>query len=249
MPVIRSVKKPPRNCVNCNKKARERGAIGLLSVENPIPQPKKEKRADLEVTVTSAPLKYSRPPQLGSANEYDQLMARGGRDYSEGHRRMYTTAIEILGGSGLPPVDVLEVGAGIGYGLRLMYEAHILKTYQAVEPEPKSFAHLKKLYGAPLSPYQFWNSDLLTARPYLRPADYVFCIEVIEHVPAEQVGDFLGALRSLTLKNLFLSTPDANTSRHGVATPDEWKKAIKAARYDVVTIRRQWTTLFVCEVK
>jgi 2-polyprenyl-3-methyl-5-hydroxy-6-metoxy-1,4-benzoquinol methylase len=77
--------------------------------------------------------------------------------------------------------------------------------------------------------------------------DYTFCIEVVEHVAAEQVMPFLMKLRRHTKRNLFLSTPDSDRSSHGVTTAAIWKARLREAGFEVVAFDRQWTTLFICE--
>lgn len=180
-----------------------------------------------------------------NTGEFEQLQARHERPYSSGHQKMYSGAVEILSGSDLKPVSILEVGTGIGFGLGLMLAAGIVKDYTGVEPDPACCDYLTSEYGQ-RSEVTIINKGWLEAAMETT-FDYSFCIEVIEQVPAEQVPRFLAKLRRHTVKTLFLSAPDAITSAVGVAPTEEWKRVIRMAGFDVATIRRQWTTLFVCD--
>lgn len=190
------------------------------------------------------PPNYLRRPNTDSLGEYAQHIARGGAVYSAGHRRMYTGTLELIRGSELPPVDVIEVGVGIGYGLGLMLEAGIVRNYTGVEVDQATYEYVEERYGDDQR-VTLYNASLNSI--HLQPAPFVYCIEVIEHVPEEALPGFLQELRRLTLSNLFLSTPDGSRYEHGVATAGEWKKSLRSAGFNVVALERQWTTLYLCE--
>lgn len=178
-----------------------------------------------------------------------RIAKTGKPDYSVGHKRMYLAAIELLKGN---PCTVLEVGFGIGYGLELMLKAMSLSRYVGVEPCQDSFKYVND---------QITTGDLLKfaktittveliqqhwSEANVEPADYSFCIEVIEHVPEAALPLFLWKLRQKTLKNLFLSTPDSTRSKHGVKTQAEWIEMLRRHGFNAVAVSHQWTTLFVC---
>jgi SAM-dependent methyltransferase len=194
-----------------------------------------------------APRYVREPTPSFEAREHEK---RGGAPYSFGHRQMYRAPIELL--KGQPDLDILEIGTGIGYGLEQMMNAGFVARYYGVEPDADAFA-LAQSISQQFSQQDLtlWNRDwlrLTRETPGSVPiCDYAFCIEVIEHIAATDVPEFLREIRQRTRRGLFLSTPDAVTSLHGVATRDEWKKALHAAGFEVAACSRQWTTLFICE--
>jgi 2-polyprenyl-3-methyl-5-hydroxy-6-metoxy-1,4-benzoquinol methylase len=180
---------------------------------------------------------------MEECNEYKALLNRNGTNYSDGHQRMYTTPINIL--AGVPDkIDVLDVGAGIGFGLQKMLEAKIIKNYLGVEPCLDSFNYLKKTFQMPN--VQFCQTPWLNT-PETFVADYTFCIEVVEHLDEKDVLPFLRKLKRQTKINLFLSTPNSITNNHGAASIKTWKHRLKSAGFDAASIQRQWTTLFIAE--
>jgi hypothetical protein len=260
-----------KNCAPCEEKRRARAAqlardeateaeareeradredASLRALRDDVDLRRDQLRAAASAPGPGAPV-YTRPPLTDAPSEYAQHLKRQGAVYSEGHRRIYSSLVELLGGTKLARADVLEVGMGIGYGLGQMLKGEVLRSYQGLEPDPASYSYAADKWSQASESVpggvMLYNLGLLAALPVLRPAPFVFCVEVVEHVPAGQIERFLAALRALTTQNLFLSTPDATTSRHGVATTDEWKRALRAAGFDVATVARQWTTLFVCE--
>ena len=179
---------------------------------------------------------------LVSDSEYGKYLARGGRLYSEGHRRMYDGPIRLLAGSSS---DILDVGFGIGYGLEQMTKHRVIGSYVGYEPSKDSFDFVAKQFG------RMPNIKLRHA-PFGEPDrtfDYVFCIEVIEHVSDHQRSTFVGNLRKATGKTLFLSTPDRQkVPQHGVFTEAELKTALRAAGFStVILLSEQWTSLYIAQ--
>jgi len=192
----------------------------------------------------------STPPDAGKeCNEYAAMLRRvdkhGSQKYSVGHRRMYGSMVELLKGA---PCSLLEVGFGIGYGAVLMAETLMISSYQGVEPHPDSFKHTSEQldrvewkFTRQTSLHNcYWSEAVVT------PAEYAFCIEVIEHIPEAALSDFLWKLRRNTTKNLFLSTPDSTKSAHGVKSQAEWTEVLRRHGFSAVAVAHQWTTLFVC---
>lgn len=156
---------------------------------------------------------------------------------------MYDAPITLLKGQ---KNSILEVGAGIGYGLGQMVQNDVFSTYTGYEPCLDSFNHLNMVYAQDLrvSLHQqvFDGAD--------KQYDYVFCIEVIEHVEPEKREKMLKDLFLATKKALFISTPDVDRDPHGVYTRKELIKALKDAGFsDVVCMSEQWTNLYIAEVK
>jgi len=84
------------------------------------------------------------PPDAGTeCNEHRAMKRRlekyGLPDYSKGHQRMYGGPIELLRGE---PCSIIEVGFGIGYGLKLMDSSLRLSSYFGVEPCSASFEYV-----------------------------------------------------------------------------------------------------------
>lgn len=175
-------------------------------------------------------------------NELERHLARNKRPYSYGHQQMYNGPIELLKGK---KWDVLDVGAGIGYGYLQMERAGILREYTGLEPDYRTFRHLESQRQYPT--HTFRNEDFLFwVGGGVRSHEWVFCIEVIEHVEPATVPTFLEKLRGVTKRGLFLSTPDSQRHKHGVRTDGEWQDLLSAAGFRTVALTPQWTTLHVC---
>jgi len=178
-----------------------------------------------------------------ACNELKALKSRNGKPYSLGHQKMYLTGIEAITGNG--PCSVLDVGCGIGFGIGALIARKHEGPIVATEPEGDCIRFVVEKFKDTEADLTIMHSGFLEAIA-LEPADYVFCIEVIEHIKHSDVGKFLKKLRKLTIKNLFFSTPDSSKSSHGVATDAEWEAALREVGFNVVSISQQWTTLFVC---
>eukprot|EP00238_Polyblepharides_amylifera_P004708 CAMPEP_0196582922 /NCGR_PEP_ID=MMETSP1081-20130531/41277_1 /TAXON_ID=36882 /ORGANISM="Pyramimonas amylifera, Strain CCMP720" /LENGTH=290 /DNA_ID=CAMNT_0041903645 /DNA_START=228 /DNA_END=1097 /DNA_ORIENTATION=- len=71
----------------------------------------------------------------GEGDELSRLKKRNFEAYSEGHRRMYMSALTLIGGQDtLRSANILEVGVGIGWGLGKMMNEVKLRSYVGVEP-------------------------------------------------------------------------------------------------------------------
>lgn len=200
---------------------------------------------DGEVSSPQPPgIRESRRMANLDSREFDMLKRRGFRDYSVGHQRMYTFPIDRLRGK---RYRIFEAGFGIGFGLRKMLEADIVERFIGCEPNLDSYNYTFGLFGTrpevTLHHCPFGQPVLPTP-----PADHTFCIEVIEHVPADAHAEFLSLLRACGPR-LWLSTPDiARQPREGVRTTEEWEAMLRAAGFDKVDVdRSQWTHLFACE--
>lgn len=189
--------------------------------------------------------------------EYTNLVDRNFEPYSEGHRVMYTAPIDLIKvpdgcnrlkrGVDGTKVDVLDVGCGIGWGLMKMIEADLLNRYIGIEPDGESCRYCRDTYGE--EGRTFIDKEWLDVRDdELFIADYTFCIEVIEHVGDNDViMQFLEKIRRFTKRNLFISTPDSDISRHGVLNKEQMVGMLASAGFKSIPIGRRWTTLYVCE--
>jgi hypothetical protein len=173
-------------------------------------------------------------------NEFENLQRRKGTDYSLGHRLMYETPIKLLTGA---KRSIVEAGFGIGWGLDQMVKADIIHRYVGYEPHPEAFEYVRQRHD------HVPSVSLVKGNFQATPgANHVFCIEVIEHVPADQHRNFIAMLRA-SGKTLWLSTPDKNrVASEGVRTTAEWKELLKVGGYsDVITHDEQWTTLLIAQ--
>lgn len=167
--------------------------------------------------------------------------------HSQGYQKVYRCAIEFLTGPNFAPVSVFEVGTGDGAGLGLMLNAGLIGRYKGIEPDSASYETARQRVGE-FSNVELQNSSWFGTEES-EPYEFSFCVEVIQHLPSELVPRLLAKLHRLTSGTLFLSTPDAVTSRYGVASTEEWKRVVENSGFDVATVHGSWTTLFVCSPK
>lgn len=138
---------------------------------------------------------------------------------------------------------ILEVGVGIGYGLDNMLQTGIVSNYTGFEPCVDSYNYVHQRFRAEPN-INIVNSEFDGVDNRF---DYVFCIEVIEHIDESKRKKALADLFAATGKGLFLSTPDRERDSHGVYTKDELKSELKLVGFsDVVVLREQWTDLYIC---
>ncbi len=160
---------------------------------------------------------------------------------------MYTTVAEMLSDR---PAKILEVGFGIGYGLKTLINAKCLQRYLGVEIEKdccEFVEPLSKDHDLTIINGNWLTIDDSQIKSWGRKADFSLCIEVIEHIASFNRQRFVARLLEHTDKALFLSTPNINTNGHGVMTAEETKLLILGAGFkSVVYIEWQWTTLFIC---
>lgn len=188
------------------------------------------------------------------SREYDRLKDRGFRPYSVGHRRMYEKAIASMSG----PQDIFEAGFGIGWGLDQMVAAGVAGKYYGVEPNRDSYAYVAERYALDVSanglprlflhntPFDDAVLDELSNDGV--EYDHAFCIEVIEHVPADGHLAFIKRLHAVA-PTLWLSTPCIRrNAKEGVRPTEEWEAMLYAGGFSRVTVdRSEWTYLYKCE--
>jgi hypothetical protein len=183
------------------------------------------------------------------SREYDKLQRRGFRPYSEGHRIMYDFPLQLLRRvrRSEEPLNILEAGFGIGYGLNKMVEGGVIGEYIGYEPDRDSYRYVAEAHGQ--DPRLTLINAEFAADGRTAFADHTFCIEVIEHVPVDHHLKFLSALRRVTRGTLWLSTPCKDRCpEHGARPCRQWRSLIRDAGFDnVVAHNDQWTTLYVCQ--
>ena len=160
---------------------------------------------------------------------------------------MYTAVAEMLSDR---PAKILEVGFGIGYGLKTLIDAKCCGRYLGIEIEKDCCEFVEPLSKD--NNLKLINGNWLTIddsefKFLAGKADFSLCIEVIEHIASFNRQRFVARLFDHTDKALFLSTPNINTNGHGVMTAEETRLLILSAGFkSVVYIEWQWTTFFIC---
>jgi 2-polyprenyl-3-methyl-5-hydroxy-6-metoxy-1,4-benzoquinol methylase len=91
-----------------------------------------------------------------------------------------------------------------------------------------------------------WGDWLKYPEVLIKPADFVFCIEMLEHLSPEDRKACVEKCARFARRNLFISTPPADRNDHGKLTIPECHELIQSVGLDVVVIDVQWTTLYVC---
>lgn len=182
------------------------------------------------------------------SKEYRALLRRNMEPYSFGHRIMYDVPLTLMTRNerAKERFSILEVGFGIGWGLDRMIDLNVIDHYHGMEPDLESFDYVQKRHGKN-------NRLTLVNEKFVGIAgktfDHVFCIEVIEHIPAIAHLAILNEIRASTHGTLWLSTPDKNRCpEHGVRDRNEWQQLLEMAAFDCVTHHtEQWTDLYICQ--
>jgi cyclopropane fatty-acyl-phospholipid synthase-like methyltransferase len=180
-------------------------------------------------------------------SEYQQLQKRKGLPYSRGHQLMYDGPIKLISDN---RHYILDIGFGIGYGLRGMITMDVINKYVGCEPDKDSFDHVVKELSeftqeertkrVHLNNCKF--TDLTT---YPDQFDYTFCIEVIEHMDEHAVHMLFQKVHACTKDAFFLSTPDKNKSKEGKFTEYELSQFLMDYNFQFSVVRAQWTNLWI----
>lgn len=194
-------------------------------------------------------------------SEYKLLQRRmhrtGKPDYSEGHKRCYNAPIFLLKPtqevSKKPPIKILDVGSGIGYGYEQMCKYLRIESYQGIEIDTDSAYHHKTLLQD--SKHKVLNDNFLEISTPHDEYDAVFCIEVIEHVELHELEKFVLKLcRSVKPGGfLFISTPDGDSKSPDYNPHGEWSEGLVKGTVllsgieNIVVCREHWTKLYICQ--
>ena len=169
-------------------------------------------------------------------DEYDQLVSRDFGLYSRQHRQIYEIIVGILGAK---PADVLEIGTGIGYGLKRFLQEKCIKSYLGIEPSKKCFTYLSQIFDVPIMNKEFMDCTIKEA------FDFTVCIEVLEHIIDIDLLAWCKKIREHTKIATFISTPDATVDSHGTLTKEQVREALYEAGFkNVVSIEWQKPHLF-----
>ena len=178
---------------------------------------------------------------MSGPDEYDQMVARNFEPYSVQHRQLYHTIAQFLRGK---PATILEIGTGIGYGLRLMLHNNCISAYLGIEPSEKCFKYINQIYDVPLMNKGFMECEIK------EKFDFTVCIEVIEHIDNINLIEWFRKMLEHTKEAAFVSTPDRLTDEHGFFTKEEVQEAMYEAGFKHV-VKIEWQkphTLFIGEV-
>ena len=165
------------------------------------------------------------------------------RFISYGHRAMYLGPAAIMGHQ---PSSVIDIACGDGFGYHALMSHNAIESYWGIDSSPTEIQKGRRLLVNPN--HVMVSGDWLTyPEDSLVPADFVFCIEVLEHVPPHVRYEFVDKCARFAKKNLFLSTPPADRNDHGELTIPECRDLLRSVVNDVSVIDIQWTTLYVCK--
>lgn len=167
------------------------------------------------------------------------------RHISYGHRAMYLGPVALLRGT---RSSVIDAACGDGHGYHTLASNDAISRYFGIDSDPQEIAKGQQLLTNSL--HEMVCDNWLTYPEHkILPADYVFCIEMLEHLEPDDRRICVDKCRRFARKNVFISTPPVNRNDHGRMTIPECKELLTSAGLDVVAIDSQWTTLYVCSPK
>ena len=185
------------------------------------------------------------PEMIPDKGQLRLATSRNWNDYERSHVLMYKAPILLLEGR---PAHILDVGCGVGYGLQWMFDARCVGRYVGIDPQEDAIDYMKELCSThphTKSDLEFFHTGLLEWDSDEK-FDFVFCIEVIEHVPKDDIIPFLNRLRRHTCRNLFLSTPNTDNHSHALYSPTELTAHIKNAGFMVAHMEWQNSVFYLC---
>ena len=161
------------------------------------------------------------------------------RQISYGHRAMYLGPAALMGHRGM---SVIDVGCGDGYGYHALVSHNAVSRYWGIDDNPNDIEKARRLLVSPS--HVVMCGDWLTyPETAIEPADFVFCVEVLEHLGPQERLVCVAKCGRLARRNVFISTPPSDRNDHGAMTIPECKDLIRTAGLDVVVVDSQWTTL------
>lgn len=164
------------------------------------------------------------------------------RHISYGHRAMYLGPAALM--SAVRP-SVIDIGCGDGYGYHALVSHDAVSSYWGIDSNPDDIAKARQLLVDP-NHVVVCGDWLAYPESELQPADFVFCVEVLEHLLPECRKACIEKCARFARRNIFLSTPPADRNDHGKLTIPECRDLIWSVGLDVVVVDVQWTTLYVC---
>ena len=155
---------------------------------------------------------------------------------------MYLGPAALMGGT---QSSVIDVACGDGYGYHALTGHNAISAYWGIDSNPSEIEKGRQLLTDP-NHVMVCGDWLKYPEADLEPADFVFCIEVLEHIPAELRKACVEKCARFAKRNVFISTPPADRNDHGRLTIPECRDLLWSAGLDVVVVDVQWTTLYVC---
>lgn len=166
------------------------------------------------------------------------------RFISYGHRAMYIGPAAIMGHT---PSSVIDIACGDGCGYHILMSHNAVGSYWGIDSSPTEIQKGQRLLVSP--EHTMVCGDWITyPEDSITPADFVFAIEVLEHIPHHLRKEFVEKCARKAKRNLFLSTPPADRNDHGELTIPECVDLLRSVHLDVVVVDVQWTTLYVCSL-
>lgn len=165
------------------------------------------------------------------------------RFISYGHRAMYLGPAAIMAHK---PCSVIDIACGDGFGYHALMSHQALSTYFGIDMNPAEIEKGQRLLVDRDNHKMVAGSWLDYPDAKIEPADFVFCIEVLEHVPQDLRKQFVEKCVRFAKKNIFFSTPPVDQNTHGVMTIPQCCDLLAGAGLNVVPIDVQWTTMYVC---
>jgi len=164
------------------------------------------------------------------------------RHISYGHKAMYLGPAALMGHT---KSSVIDIACGDGYGYHALLSHNAISSYWGIDNNPIEIEKGRRLIADP-NHTMVWGDWLKYPEGLIKPADFVFCIEMLEHLPPEDRKACVEKCARFARRNLFISTPPADRNDHGALTIPECHELIQSVGLDVVVIDVQWTTLYVC---
>ena len=139
------------------------------------------------------------------------------RQISYGHRAMYYGPVAIMKGM---RSSVIDVACGDGFGYHTLISNDAVSRYFGIDTNPSEIEKGRKWLIN--DQHEMVCDNWLTYPEYkIIPADYVFCIEMLEHLEEPERITCVDKCRRFARKNVFISTPPADRNDHGRLTIPE----------------------------
>lgn len=186
-----------------------------------------------------------------------RISRTGSPDYSIGHQICYNGSIGLIvptqNKQKKPPVDIIDVGSGCGFGYQWMCEKLRIKSYLGIDIDHDSAYHHRSLLKN--ESHKVINDSFLSIHIENDSYDYAFCIEVIEHLELYELERWFKQIRSVLRERgtLFLSTPEGNKKDYDYNPHGEYSEVLireilnETGFENVVCLREHWTKLYICQ--
>jgi 2-polyprenyl-3-methyl-5-hydroxy-6-metoxy-1,4-benzoquinol methylase len=158
---------------------------------------------------------------------------------------MYLGPAALMGGARM---SVIDVGCGDGYGYHALVSHDAVSSYWGIDSNPSDIEKARQLI-IDTNHVVVCGDWLAYPTADLEPADFVFCVEVLEHLHPGRRRECIEKCARFARRNVFISTPPADRNDHGKLTIPECRELIESVGLEVVIVDAQWTTLYICSAK